>query len=170
MMPSAETIRWSCVLILAASAVLAMTACGKRAVDEPAAGPAPGASSEAAKAVTPPVSAEPPAAPLAREVKQVTFEPDTSTLHVGQTMSLAVTTHYALPPEGGQIGVVVLDAEEKLVTNKLTPAAGGAGTVTQKVDFKVPATSRLKVNVALFAKGEVKSSIVASRDYRVVAK
>jgi hypothetical protein len=107
---------------------------------------------------------------LAREVKQVTFDPDTSTLHAGQTMSLVVTTHYALPPEGGQVGVVVLDAEENLVTNRLTPAAGGAGTVTQKVDFKVPATGRLKVNVALFAKGEVKSSIVASREYRVVAK
>jgi hypothetical protein len=147
-------------LALALAASIGLAGCGKK-------------DAEPAKSTTAPTEAtksSPPAAPTDREIKITTLLPEGDTLKTGDTVQLKLSATYVLPAQGGSVGIVVQDSKNALIANKLTPVAGGSGTVNEEVEFKVPATDRITVHVPLYLKDETKSATVATREYAVKAK
>lgn len=141
---------------------IALAGCGKKDADTaaPKAGPAPAATT----------AAPPPAAASDREIKITSIHPDNISLTAGQTIKINVSAAYTLPPQGGSVGIVVQDAKNALVANKLKPVGGGSGTFTDEIEFKVPATDRVAVHVPLYVKDETKSATVSSKEYTVRPK
>lgn len=148
-------------LALAMVAGLALTACGKKDADKAAQAPVPAATAPA------PASAE---KPKDRDIQITSLKPEGATLKPGQTVKLALELAYTLPADGGSVGVVVQDAKNAPIFNKLIPAAPGAGRLTEELEFKVPATDRVVVHVPLYVKGETRSSTVATHSFTVSAK
>jgi type IV pilus biogenesis protein CpaD/CtpE len=132
--------------------------CGKKDEAPPSTAPA----APAAAAPTAPVEA-----PKDREIKITAIKPEGDTLKVGETVKLTITAAYTVPAQGGNVGIVVQDAKNALVVNKLTQVAGGSGNVSEVVEFKVPATERIVVNVPLYLKDETKSATVATHEFTV---
>jgi hypothetical protein len=91
-------------------------------------------------------------------------------LKAGDTVKIALSASYALPVQGGLIGLVAQDGKGALIVDKVTPVEGGSGTYVGELEFKVPATDRITVMVPLYAKGENKSSTVATHQFAVKAK
>jgi hypothetical protein len=143
--------------IVAACALLSLTACGKK---------------EAApdKAGQPAADQAPKAAATDREIKIVSIKPEVEAFKAGETVKLALSASYTLPAQGGLVGLVVQDAKGTQVADKLAPVEGGSGTFVGEVEFKVPATERLTLIVPLYVKGENKSSASATRNFVVKAK
>ena len=112
----------------------------------------------------------PPAASTDREIKITSIQPDNTSLIAGQTVKLTVSAAYTLPAQGGSVGIVVQDGKSGMVANKLNPVGGGSGTLSEAIEFKVPATDRVAVHVPLYVKDEKKSATVSSREYTVRPK
>lgn len=151
-------------LALSLLVCLALTACGKKEADKPA---------DKAMAPTPPAATAPaptPDKPADREVRITAFKPEGATLKVGDTVKVFVGATYRLPANGGSIGIVVQDGKNTAIANKLVQVATESGTVTEEIEFKVPQTDRIFVHVPLYAKGDNKSSTVASRELKVASK
>lgn len=148
------------VAILGVAATIAITGCGKK--ETPA--------DKSATTAPPAATTAPAASPNDREIKITSIKPDGDTLKTGETVKLAITAAYTLPSQGGNVGVVVQDAKNSLIANKLSQVAGGSGTVNEEIEFKVPATERIVVNVPLYVKDETKSATVATREFAVKAK
>lgn len=150
--------------IAVVASVFALTGCGKK--DE--------AGSSKAEATAPPSTAKGPATPKTatsdREVKITSIQPDNTSLIAGQTVKLAVAVAYTLPPQGGNVGIVVQDAKSAFVANKLIPVKGGSGTISEEIEFKVPATDKVSIFVPLYVKDETKSVNVSSKEYTVRPK
>ena len=85
-------------------------------------------------------------------------------------MKIALSASYTVPAQGGLIGIVAQDAKGTLIVDKLTPVEGGSGTFVGELEFKVPATDRVSILVPLYAKGENKSSTIATHQFAVKAK
>ena len=85
-------------------------------------------------------------------------------------MKLTVSAAYTLPAQGGSVGIVVQDGKSGMVANKLKSVGGGSGTLSEEIEFKVPATDRVAVHVPLYVKDEKKSATVSSREYTVRPK
>ena len=147
------------VVIIAGTVMLA--GCGKK---EPEA-VGPKGAPPAASTTTPP-----PAASTDREIKITSIQPDNTSLIAGQTVKLTVSAAYTLPAQGGSVGIVVQDGKSGMVANKLKPVGGGSGTLSEEIEFKVPATDRVAVHVPLYVKDEKKSATVSSREYAVRPK
>jgi hypothetical protein len=147
------------VVILAGTVMLA--GCGKK---EPEAVVPKDAPPAAGTTITP------PAASNDREIRITSIQPDNTSLITGQTVKLTVSAAYTLPAQGGSVGIVVQDGKSVLVANKLKPVGGGSGTVSEEIEFKVPATDRVAVHVPLYVKDEKKSATVSSREYTVRPK
>jgi hypothetical protein len=143
---------------VAASALFAIAGCGKK--DAAPAAPAPTTSDKAA----------PAAPPTDRAVKIISIKPEVDALKAGDTVKIALSASYTVPAQGGLIGIVAQDAKGALIVDKLTPVEGGSGTFVGELEFKVPATDRVSVLVPLYAKGEDKSSTVATHQFAVKAK
>lgn len=146
--------------ILGVAGAIALAGCSKK--DTPA--------DKAATTAEPAATTAPATAPTDREIKITSIKPDGDTLKTGEMVKLAISAAYTLPPQGGNVGVVVQDAKSGLIANKLSPVAGGSGTVNEEIEFKVPATERIVVNVPLYLKDETKSVTVAQREFAVKAK
>jgi len=146
-------------LVLAMAAGLALTACGKKDADKAADAPAP--------AVATPAPSAPAEKPKDREIQITSLKPEDTTLKPGQTVKIAIELAYTLPADGGNVGIVVQDGKNTSISNKLIPAAAGSGTLTEEVEFTVPATDRVVVHVPLYVKGESRSSTVATRQFTV---
>lgn len=141
-----------------ASALFAVAGCGKKD-----AAPPPSAQPSADKAA--------PAAPATdRAVKIISIKPEVDALKAGDTVKIALSASYTVPAQGGLIGIVAQDAKGTLIVDKLTPVEGGSGTFAGELEFKVPATDRVSLLVPLYAKGESKSSTVATHQFAVKAK
>lgn len=141
---------------------VALTACGKKEADKPA---------DKAPATTPPAATAPvPDTPADREVRITAFKPEGATLKVGETVKVFVGATYRLPANGGSLGLVVQDGKNSPIANKLVQVATESGTITEEIEFKVPQTDRILIHVPLYAKGDTKSSTVASRELKVAAK
>ena len=142
---------------IAASTLVALAGCGK-------------------KDTTPPPSAQPadkaaPTVPTTdRAIKIISIKPEVDALKAGDTVKIALSASYTVPAQGGLIGIVAQDAKGALIVDKLTPVDGGSGTFVGELEFKVPATDRVSVLVPLYAKGEDKSSTVATHQFAVKAK
>jgi hypothetical protein len=142
---------------IATSTLVALAGCGK-------------------KDATPPPSAQPadkaaPAAPVTdREIKIISIKPEVDALKAGDTVKIALSASYTVPAQGGLIGLVAQDAKGTLIIDKLTPVEGGSGTYVGELEFKVPLTDRVSLMVPLYAKGESKSSKVATHQFAVKAK
>lgn len=149
--------------LIAALAVALLAGCGKKDQspdkDTPAAGAAPAT----------PYKAAPPAA-VDREIRIDEIRPEVGTLKTGQAVKFVVSGTYKLPSDGGNVGFVVQDAKNGLVMNKLLPVTTSSGSFTEQIEFKVPPTERIHFHVPLYAKGENKSSAVASREWAVKDK
>lgn len=146
-------------LMLALVAGIGLAACGKKdAADK-------GAAPETKAATTPAADA-----PKNREVTITSVKPDGVTLKPGQTVTFVVAAEYRLPPGGGNIGLVVQDAKNAPIANKLVPVAAESGSIEEQIDFQVPATDRIVLNVPLYAQGDKKSSAVATKEFVVRAR
>jgi len=145
-------------LALALVAGLALTACGKKDADK---APAP-----ATTAPAPSTSAE---KPKDRDIQITSLKPEGATFKPGQTVKIAIELAYTLPADGGSVGIVIQDGKNAPISNRLIPATPGSGTLTEEIEFKVPATDRIVVHVPLYVKGETKSSTVATRHFPVKA-
>jgi hypothetical protein len=143
---------------LAVCLVLVASGCGRKQE----AAPPPEAPKAEVKAA--------PAAPTDREVKVTEIRPNTPSLKSGETVRLALYGTYRLPEQGGNLGVVVQDAKSTMITSKLIPVKGGGGNFEQEVEFKVPATEKVTVNVPLYLKDETTSATVATHEFKVVPK
>lgn len=141
---------------------LALTACGKKEAEKAA---------DKAPTPTPPAATAPvPDKPADREVRITAFKPEGATLKVGETVKVFVGATYRLPANGGSLGVVVQDGKNTPIANKLVQVATDSGTITEEIEFKVPQTDRILIHVPLYAKGDTKSSTVASRELKVASK
>jgi predicted small lipoprotein YifL len=142
---------------IAASTLFALAGCGK-------------------KDTTPPPSAQPADKAAAtfptvdRAIKIISIKPEVDALKAGDTVKIALSASYTVPAQGGLIGLVAQDAKGTLIVDKLTPVEGGSGTYVGELEFKVPATDRVSLVVPLYAKGENKSSTVATHQFAVKAK
>lgn len=142
---------------VAATALFSVAGCGKKdATPPPAAQPA------ADKAA--------PAAATDRAVKIISVKPEVDALKAGDTVKIALSASYTVPAQGGLIGIVAQDAKGTLIADKLSPVEGGSGTFVGELEFKVPATDRVSLLVPLYAKGEDKSSTVATHQFAVKTK
>jgi predicted small lipoprotein YifL len=141
---------------VAASALFAIAGCGKKE-----AAPPPSAQPAADKSVAPATD---------RAVKIISIKPEVDALKAGDTVKIALSASYTVPAQGGLIGIVAQDAKGTLIVDKLTPVEGGSGTFVGELEFKVPATDRVSLLVPLYAKGESKSSTVATHQFAVKAK
>ena len=142
---------------VAASALFAVAGCGKKE-----AAPPPSTQPAADKAS--------PAPATDRAIKIISVKPEVEALKAGDTVKIALSASYTVPAQGGLIGIVAQDAKGALIVDKLTPVDGGSGTFVGELEFKVPATDRVSVLVPLYAKGEDKSSTVATHQFAVKAK
>jgi hypothetical protein len=142
---------------VAASALFAVAGCGKKE-----AAPPPSAQPAADKAATAPATD--------RAVKIISIKPEVDALKAGDTVKIVLSASYTVPAQGGLIGIVAQDAKGTLIVDKLTPVEGGSGTFVGELEFKVPATDRVSLLVPLYAKGESKSSTVATHQFAVKAK
>lgn len=140
-----------------ASALFAVAGCGKKD-----AAPPPPEQPSADKAV--------PAPATDRAVKIISIKPEVDALKSGDTVKIALSASYTVPAQGGLIGIVAQDAKGTLIVDKLTPVEAGSGTFVGELEFKVPATDRVTVLVPLYAKGENKSSTIATHQFTVKAK
>jgi hypothetical protein len=143
---------------VAASALFAVAGCGKKDAAPPP--PAPPSADKAA----------PAAPPTDRAVKIISIKPEVDALKAGDTVKIALSASYTVPAQGGLIGIVAQDAKGTLISDKLSPVDGGSGTFVGELEFKVPATDRVSVLVPLYAKGEDKSSTVATHQFAVKTK
>lgn len=139
-----------------ASTLFAVAGCGKKD-----AAPPPPAQPSADKAAPPATD---------RAVKIISIKPEVDALKAGDTVKIALSASYTVPAQGGLIGIVAQDAKGTLIVDKLTPVEGGSGTFVGELEFKVPATDRVSVLVPLYAKGENKSSTIATHQFTVKAK
>ncbi len=145
--------------MVAASTLLALAGCGKKDATGPA------------QTAQPPGEKAAPAVPATdREIKIISIKPEVEAFKAGDTVKIALSASYTLPAQGGLIGLVVQDPKGTLIADKLTPVEGGSGTFVGELEFKVPAADRFSLLVPLYAKGENKSSTVASREFSVKAK
>jgi predicted small lipoprotein YifL len=142
---------------VAASVLFAVAGCGKKD-----AAPPPPAQPSADKAA--------PAPATDRAVKIISITPEVDALKAGDTVKIALSASYTVPAQGGLIGIVAQDAKGTLIVDKLTPVEGGSGTFVGELEFKVPATDRVSILVPLYAKGENKSSTIATHQFTVKAK
>jgi hypothetical protein len=142
---------------IAASTLIALGGCGKKdSTPPPSARPADKAAAEA------------PA--MDRAIKIISIKPEVDALKAGDTVKIMLSASYTVPAQGGLIGLVAQDAKGTLIVDKLTPVEGGSGTYVGELEFKVPATERVSLMVPLYAKGENKSSTVATHQFAVKAK
>ena len=139
-------------------ATVGLTACGKRDAE-----PAPG------KAATTPAAAAPSAPQADRDIRITELKPADVTFKPGEMAKLHVAIAFTLPPDGGTVGLVVQDGNGKPVTNRLVPVPGGSGTLTEAIEFTVPATNRVTLHVPLYVKGESRSATVATSQFPVGA-
>jgi len=162
-----NTMRWRALRlagIAVAASAFVLAGCGKK--EE--------AGTSKAEPSAPAAPAKGPATPAAatsdREVKITSIQPDNTSLTAGQTVKLTVAAAYTLPPQGGNVGIVVQDSKKGLVANKLVPVKGGSGTINEEIEFKVPATDKVSIFVPLYIKDENKSVNVSSKEYTVRPK
>ena len=143
---------------VAAFTLVAVVGCGKK-------------DATPAQTTQPPGEKAAPATPATdREIKIISIKPEVEAFKAGDTVKIALSASYTVPAQGGLIGLVAQDSKGTLIADKLTPVEGGSGTFVGELEFKVPATDRLSLLVPLYAKGETKSSTVASREFAVKAK
>ena len=150
--------------LMAALALALLVGCGKK--DQPAdkGTPAPGTARASAPAKT-------SSAPTAdRDIHIDEIRPEVGNLKTGQAVKIVISGSYKLPADGGNVGFVVQDAKNNLVMNKLLPVTNSSGNFTQEIEFKVPQTEKIQLYVPLYAKGDTKSSAVASREWAVKDK
>lgn len=145
-------------LAMALVAAVGLAACGKKEAE-----PAP------AKAEAIPTPSTPSATPTDREIRITELKPADATFRPGETAKLHVAIAFTLPADGGTVGIVVQDGNGKPVTNRLVPVPGGSGTLTDEIEFVVPATNRVTLHVPLYVKGESRSATVATSQFAVGA-
>ena len=150
--------------LMTALAVALLAGCGKK--DQPADKGTPAAGTAAGSA--PGKASSSPAAD--RDIHIDEIRPEVGNLKAGQAVKIVIGGTYKLPSDGGNIGFVVQDAKNNLVMNKLLPVTNSSGSFTQEIEFKVPQTEKIQLYVPLYAKGDTKSSAVASRDWPVKEK
>lgn len=143
---------------LALTCAALLVACGKK--EDPGAAKAPVAAGEAKTSVV-------PAPPTDREVKIMEVRPKIDALKVGDVVRLAIYGTYRVPEQGGNLGIVIQDGKGGLLSSKLVPVKGGSGNFEQEVEFKVPATDRVALNVPLYLKDETTSVTVATQEFKV---
>ncbi len=143
---------------IAASTLIALAGCGKKDSGAPPTTQSPTDKSASATPATD------------RAIKIISIKPDVDALKVGDTVKIALSASYTVPAQGGLIGLVAQDAKNTLIVDKLTPVEGGSGTFVGELEFKVPATDRISLMVPLYAKGESKSSTVATHQFAVKTK
>jgi len=150
--------------LTAVLALALLAGCGKK--DQPADKGTPAAGAGAGSAAP----AKTQSAAADRDVHIDEIRPEVGNLKTGQAVKIVVSGSYKLPPDGGNVGFVVQDAKNNLIMNKLLPVTNGSGSFTQEIEFKVPQTEKIQLYVPLYAKGDTKSSAVASRDWPVKDK
>jgi hypothetical protein len=151
--------------LMAALAIALLAGCGKK--DQPSDKGTP-AAGKAAGTEAPGKASTSPAAD--REIRIDEIRPEVGNLKAGQTVKIVVGGSYKLPSGGGNVGIVVQDAKNNLIMNKLLPVNNSSGSFTQEIEFKIPQTEKIQLYVPLYAKGDTKSSAVASRDWPVKDK
>jgi hypothetical protein len=88
-------------------------------------------------------------------------------LKVGEKVTISVTVNYKLKEDNGEISMLVQNADDKPIANVTELVKKGSGKMTLKKSIIVPETKFIRVFTPLSAKGEMKTSIVDSRTFKV---
>lgn len=91
-------------------------------------------------------------------------------LRAGDKVNLKVQANFSLPSQEGMVGLIIHGPDNKPIQSNLKPVSGPTGKHTTEIDFVVPNTTQVSVQVPLYVKGENKSVHVATKQYTVVAK
>jgi hypothetical protein len=111
------------------------------------------------------------AAPIGSTISITEIAPSTSeVLNVGQSVHLKVHVAYALTADSGTLGLVVQDANNAPIAQSLDVVLKGSASQVLEADFVVPDTKAVHVFVPLSAQGQVATSTVTSRAFKVVPR
>jgi hypothetical protein len=91
-------------------------------------------------------------------------------LTVGDEVKLQVSAAYALTAESGTLGLIVQDAKTTPIAQVENVVLKGGGTEKLEVSFRVPDTSAVHIFTPLSAQGQVATTTVATRSYRVKSR
>lgn len=110
------------------------------------------------------------AAPSGSTVSITEVTPSTgSPLVTGQAVNLKVKVTYALTSDSGTLGLIVQDANNAPLAQSVNVVLKGSATEELSVSFTVPETKAVHVFTPLSAPGQVATSTVSSRAYKVVS-
>ena len=99
------------------------------------------------------------------------ISPGTSTsLRVGESVTVRAEVEYALPAESGTITLVIQSSDNRTISNETEVVAKGSGKIVLSSTFVVPDTKAIQVFTPLSAQGQVSTTTVDQRAYKVEPK
>jgi hypothetical protein len=88
-------------------------------------------------------------------------------LVVGKRVKMSVDVAYTLDAESGKITLVVQTADSAILANHVEVVAKGSGHATLEAEFVVPSTNAIQVFTPLTAQGQIATTVVDWRGFRV---
>jgi hypothetical protein len=109
------------------------------------------------------------AAPKGTSVRIVSMSPSNSTaLKVGDTVELKVEVEYTFSGSNGNLALVVQTADNTLIAQDMEVVLKGSEKTTFEVSFVVPNTKTIAVFAPISAEGQMKTSTVDMKAFKVV--
>jgi hypothetical protein len=104
-------------------------------------------------------------------VRIVDIAPTTNdALHPGDKIAFELDIAYTLSTTEGTLGVVVQDAQDKPLAQRFDAVVGHSGRARMTLALQVPETEALRVFAPIAAQGQVGTTVVDMREYRVSAR
>lgn len=102
-------------------------------------------------------------------VKIIGITPDTSTpLRSGERVKLKVDLSYSLKVDSGTVALVIQSADNSAIAQNMDVLSKGEGKTSLEAEFTVPNTKAIQIFTPLSVQGEVSTSTVDYRAYKVV--
>jgi outer membrane lipoprotein SlyB len=109
------------------------------------------------------------AAPKGSQVKIISISPsNTSPLQVGTTVNLSVEVEHTLTVTNGTLGLVVQAADNTLLAQDMDVVLKGKNKTVFDTKFIVPNTKVVAVFTPLSAEGQMQTTTVDMKAYKVV--
>jgi len=111
------------------------------------------------------------AAPEGTNVRIVSLSPSNSTaLEVGDTVQLKVEVEYTFTANNGNLALVVQATDNTLLAQDMEIVLKGNEKTIFEVTFEVPNTKSIAVFTPISVEGQMKTSTVDMKAYKVVGK